>query len=117
MGMILIEECLRNFNTLQDLRMREISASSIQDMRELADVQSSFELSDLFVDITGAIERTEFTVNEVAVLRYILEGYNYSEIARETMMSRLAIPNHFARICNKLASTLGDEYYTKLREK
>ena len=115
--MILIEECLRNFNAIQDLRTRTVNASEILGKLEFGHVQASYELSDLFVDITTAIEKTEFTIREVAVLRLILEGYNYSEIARETGINRLAVPNHFAKICNKLAITLGDEYSTKLREK
>ena len=115
--MILIEECLRNFSALEYLRVRTVNASEILDKLEFGHVQSSFELSDLFVDITTAIEKTEFTIREIAVLQLILEGYNYSEIARETGINRLAVPDHFAKICNKLVTTLGDEYSTKLREK
>ena len=108
--MILIEECLRNFNALQDLRTRTVNASEILDKLEFGHMQGSFELSDLFVDITTAIEKTEFTIREVDVLRLILKGYNYSEIARETGINRLAVPDHFAKIGNKLVTTLGDEY-------
>lgn len=115
--MILIEECLRNFNMLRDLRMREMSTSDVEQMSEIADAQLNFGLSDLFVDITSAIERTEFTTHEKKVLQHILEGYNYSEVARETGISRLAVPEHFTRICHKLADTLGGEYHTELREK
>ena len=115
--MILIEECLRNFNLLQDLRMRQFSLSDIEVMSEVLLAQANNEFSDLFVDITNAIEETEFTITEVAVLHFITQGYNYSEIARETGISRLAVPNHFAKICNKLVEALGDEYHTNLREK
>ncbi len=115
--MILIEECLRNFSALQDLRTRTVNASEILDKLEFGHVQASYELSDLFVDITTALGKTEFTLREIEVLQLILEGYNYSEIARETGINRLAVPDHFAKICNKIVNTLGDEYSTNLREK
>ena len=115
--MILIEECLRNFSAIQDLRMRTVNASEILEKLEFGHLQTSYELSDLFVDVTTALDKTEFTLREVKVLQLILEGYNYSEIARETGINRLAVPDYFAKICNKLVTTLGDEYSTKLREK
>jgi len=94
-----------------------VNASEILDKLEFGHVQASFELSDLFVDITTAFEKTEFTMREIAVLQLILYGCNYSEIARETGINRLAVPDHFAKICNKLVTTLGGEYSTKLKEK
>ena len=103
--MILIEECLRNFEELEALHITGVSSLN------------SFELSDLYVDITMAMEKVEFTLDEIRVLILITQGYNYSEIARETSINRLAVPNHFAKICIKLSEELGQEYYTKLGEK
>ena len=116
--MILIEECLRNFETLASLRMEHsMDSFAFYGFPNIETSTNTLELSDLFVDISSAIERIEFTNVERKVLAYIMKGHNYSEVAKVVGINRLTVPDHFATICHKIVLELNGDYETKLTEK
>lgn len=79
-------------------------------------VLNTYVLSDLFIDITRAVQTTELTDYERQILECIMSGCNDSAVARLTETHRSTVLRHFAKACNKLAKTLGEEYYTELTE-
>lgn len=116
--MILVEECLRNFETLASLRLEHsMNDFTFYGFPNTETAINTLELSDIFIDISTAIERIEFTDVEYKVLMYIIKGHNYSEVAKAANINRLSVPDHFATICHKLVLELDGDYKTELVEK
>jgi len=111
---MLIEGCLRNLQLLEGLRHGSIS-------HELIALGSSEYIdtslyTEMYIDITDAINKMALVEDERTVLQFTIDGYNYSEISELTGISRLVVANIFATICNNLAQILGSEYNTNLQE-
>lgn len=94
----MIEECLKNYKTLKIMG------------------ETNMDVLDICIDIKTAIAKVAFTDDELKVLYYFTQGYNYSETQRASKIYRLLVPMHLANICEKLACFLGGEYITKLGE-
>ena len=95
---MLIEGCLRNLYLLEGLRHGSIS-------HELVELGSSEYMdtslyTEMYIDILDAIKQATFSADEMTVLQFTVDGYNYSEISELTGINLLVVANIFAIISN-----------------
>lgn len=92
----IVQEYIRNYTTLKSTSRfgSRLHDSLLSLERCVADLYKKRQISEL----------------ELTILKKIIEGYNYSEIAKELEVDRLRVSLIFKTTCKRISYVLGEDF-------